>query len=89
LIEAGQPERRHVGTEEFHWMGIERRDDHRPSFVKSARDGTADHRLVAKVESIKIAECDNAPLQMIGDAAGEGKPLHSRGLYRANQWVGR
>jgi hypothetical protein len=70
-------------------MRVEGCDDHRAPLVERARHRPADHRLVAKVESVEIAECDDVPLEMIGDAAGEGKTLHSRGLYRANQWVGR
>jgi hypothetical protein len=28
------------------------------------------------MEAVEIAECDDAPLQLVGDAAGEGQPLH-------------
>jgi hypothetical protein len=31
------------------------------------------------MESVEIAEREDAPLEMVGDPAGEGKPLHSRG----------
>jgi hypothetical protein len=31
------------------------------------------------VETVEIAERDDAPLQAVGDAAGEGEALHSLG----------
>ena len=57
-------------------MRIEGGDDHRPPLVESALDRAADHRLVAEVEAVEIAERDDAPLQGFGDAAGEGQALH-------------
>ena len=51
----------------------------RPPLVEGARDRAPDHRLVAEVESVEIAECDDAPLKVVGDAAGEGEALHWRG----------
>ena len=77
LVERRQPEWRHLGLEELDRVRIEGGDDHRPALVKCARDRAADHRLVAEMESVEIAEGDDAPLELIGDAAGEGEPLHS------------
>ena len=76
LVEGGQAERRNLGLEEAHRVRVEGGDDHRPPLVKCARDGAADHRLVAEMESVEIAECDDAPLETVGDAAGEGQALH-------------
>jgi hypothetical protein len=44
---------------------------------------------MAEMEAVEIAEGDDAPLKIVGDAAVEGEALHWRGLYRPNQWVGR
>ena len=63
LVERGQAERRHVGLEEADRVRVEGRDDHRPPLVEGARDRAADHRLVAEVESVEIAERDDAPLE--------------------------
>jgi len=82
LVERGQAEGRHAGPEELHGMRIERRGDHRPPLVEGARDGAARHRLVAEVKTVEIAERDDAPLETVGDSAGEGEPLHCPGLYR-------
>ena len=76
LVESRQPERRHLGLEEPDRMRVEGGDDHLPPLVEAARDGAAHHCLVAEVESVEIAECDDAPLEVIGDSAGEGEPLH-------------
>ena len=43
---------------------------------KARCDGPPDHRLVAEMESVEIAEGDDAPLEVVGDAAVEGKALH-------------
>jgi hypothetical protein len=57
-------------------MRIEGGDDHRPPLVEGARHGAADHRLVAEVEAIEIAECDDASPEVLGDAAVKGEALH-------------
>jgi hypothetical protein len=72
LIERGQPERRQVGFKESDWMRVECGGYDRPSLVKRARNGTSHHRLVAEMKSVKIAEGDDAPPEIVGDAAGEG-----------------
>ena len=66
LVERGQAEGRHVRLEEAHRVRVEGGDDHRPPLVEGARDRPADHRLVAEVESVEIAERDDAPLEMLG-----------------------
>ena len=63
LVEAGQPERRRVGLEVAHRMRVEGGDDHRPPLVRAARDRAADHRLVAEVEAVEIAERDDRSAQ--------------------------
>ncbi len=78
LIERHQAEGRDVGLEEADRVRVEGGDDDRPPLMEAARDRAAHHRLVAEVESVEIAERENAPLQLIGDPAGEGKPLHWR-----------
>ena len=83
LVERGQPERRHVGLEVADRVRVEGRDDHRPPLVEAARDRPPDHRLVAEVEAVEIAERDDAPLEVVGDAAVEGQPLHCGGLIGA------
>ena len=65
LVERGQPERRDVGLEEAHRVRIEGRDQSRPALGAGARDGAADHRLVAGVKSIEIAERDDAAAQAL------------------------
>ena len=55
---------------------VEGGDDGRPPLVEAARQGPRHHRLVAEMESIEVAEGDDASPQGLGDAAGEGQPLH-------------
>ena len=85
LVERGQAERRHVGLEVTHRMRVEGGDDHRPPLVKAARDRPPDHRLVAEVEAVEIAEGDDAALEVVGNTAVEGQPLH----WAAAALVGR
>ena len=79
LVEAGQAERREVGLEEAHRMRVEGRDDHRPPLVMAAGDRSADHRLVAQVEAVEIAERDDCAAEAIGYGLVEGQPLHCAG----------
>ena len=84
LVERGQPERRHVGLEKAHRVRVEGGDDHRPPLVEAALDRAPDHRLVAEMEAVEIAERDDASPKPVGDSAGEGKALHwPRGLCSA------
>ena len=57
-------------------MRVEGGDDHRPPLMERARDSAGDHRLVAEVESVEIAEGEDAPLEALGNAPGEGQALH-------------
>ena len=72
LVEAGQAERRHVGLEEAHRVRVEGGDDHRAPLVVAAGDGAADHRLVAEVEAVEIAERDDCSAQARRGSAGRG-----------------
>ncbi len=51
-------------------MGVEGGDDRRAALVEGALDRSPDHRLVAKVKAVEIAECDDASPELVGDAAG-------------------
>jgi hypothetical protein len=50
-------------------MRLEGGDDRRAALVEGPRHRPSDHRLVAEMESVEIAEGDDAPLEIIGDAA--------------------
>jgi len=76
LVERSKPKRRDVRAEVTDRMRLERRDDYRAALMEGALDGAVHHRLVAEMETVEIAECDDAPLQIVGDAAGESEPLH-------------
>jgi hypothetical protein len=76
LVERGQPERRQVRLEKADGMGFEGGDDRGSPLVKSPLDRSPDHRLVAEMEAVEIAERDDASPQVVGDAAGEGQALH-------------
>ena len=65
LVERGQPERRRVGPEIAHRVRIEGRDDRRPP-LGARCDRAADHRLVAEVEAVEIAERDDASPEASG-----------------------
>jgi hypothetical protein len=60
LLQRGQPEPKRVRAEIAHRMGIEGRDQHRPVVGAGARGGAGQHRLVALVETVEIAERDDA-----------------------------
>ena len=76
LVEAGQPERRDIGLEQPHRVGVEGGDDDRPPLVEPARDRPPDHRLVAEMEAVEIAEGEDAAPELFRDSAVEGQPLH-------------
>ena len=76
LVERGQAERRQVGLEKADGVGVEGGDDDRPPLVEAALDRSPDHRLVAEMKSVEIAERDDASPEVVGDAAGEGQALH-------------
>jgi hypothetical protein len=79
LVERGEAKRRQVGLEEADRMRVEGGDNYRPPLVEGAGDGAPHDRLVAEMESVEIAERDDAPLKVVGDPAVEGEPLHCRG----------
>ena len=76
LLERRQAEWRHIGLEEAHRVRVEGGDDHRAALMKAALDRAPDHRLVAEMKAIEIAERDDASPQAFGDAAGECQALH-------------
>ena len=76
LVEAGQPERCGVGLEMAHGMRIEGGDDHRASLMRAALHRAADHRLMAKVKAVKIAQRDDCAPARVRDRAIEGQALH-------------
>ena len=66
-----------------HRMRIEGGDDDRPALVRAALHGAADHRLVAEVKAVEIAERDDRAAKGVGDRLVEGQALHGRrGLAR-------
>ena len=80
LVEGGQAKGRRVGLEMAHRVRIEGRDHHRAALVKAARDRPPDHRLVAQMKAVEIAERDDAAAECFGDRLVEGQALHRRGL---------
>ena len=66
LIKRGQPERWRIRRKIAHRVGIEGRDDGRPAFGFCLRDRFASNGLMAKMESIEIAERRDAAAQRIG-----------------------
>ena len=58
-------------------MRIEGRDDHRPALVRAARHRSPDHRLVAEVEAVEIAQRHDRAAQGFGDRLVEGQALHA------------
>jgi hypothetical protein len=62
-------------------MGIEGGDQGRTPFAACALDGTADHRLVPDVESVEIAERDDAAAKPLRNRRAAVQPLHAA-FYR-------
>ena len=77
LFERGQAERRGIGLEVTHWMRIERRNDRRPAFCARPANRFSRHRLVAKVEAIKIAQCDDRATQAFGQRLAVVEKSHA------------
>ena len=66
-------------------MRIEGRNDHRPSLVRSALDRSPDHRLVAEVEAVEIAQRNNGAAHGVGDRLIVGQALQlGQGLTGLN-----
>ena len=76
LVEARQAEGGHVGLEVGDRVRIEGGDDRRPPLMEGALHRPPDHCLVAEMESVEVAEGDDAPREAVGDAAVEGQALH-------------
>ena len=79
LVERGQPERRRVGPEVAHRMRVEGRDDHRPPLVRAALHRAPDHRLVAEVEAVEIAQRDDRAAKLLRDRLVVEQALHQIG----------
>ncbi len=76
LVERGQPEGRGVGLEVAHGMRVEGGDDYRPPLVRAALHRPPDHRLVAEMEAIEIAQRDDRAAQGIRDRLVVEQALH-------------
>ena len=72
---------RRFGRKIAHRMRIEGRDQRRPALDAGAIDGAADHRLVAEVKSVEIAERDDAAAKMGRNRRAPIQALHRDG-YR-------
>jgi hypothetical protein len=80
LRNGGEQERRGVGPEQPRGMRIEGRDQRRPALGARPLDRPADHRLMADMETVEIAERhDRAPCEG-GNHLVPGKPYHGRAL---------
>ena len=62
-----------------HWMGLEGGDDDRAPFVRAALHGAIDHRLMAQMEAVEIAQREDRTAQFFGDRLVEGQALHRDG----------
>ena len=60
-------------------MRVEGGDDHRPPLVRAALHRPPDHRLVAEVEAVEIAERDDRAAKRVGDRLVEAQALHACG----------
>ncbi len=86
LVERRQPKWRHVRPEEPDGVRIEGGDDDRPALVETERDRPVHHGLMAKMESVEVAEREHASAKLFGHAVVEGEPLHDeRGCIGARQ----
>ncbi len=61
-------------------MRLEGGDDYRPALVETHRDRAADHRLVAEVEAVEIAERDHAPAKAVRQGLAVRQALHRSGV---------
>ena len=80
LVEIGQAEGRQIGPEEARRVRIEGRDQGRPALGPRARDGAADHRLVAGMKSVEIAERDDAAAKRGRNRRAPVQALHGARL---------
>ena len=59
-----------------HRMRIEGRDDHRPPLMRAALHRSPDHRLVAEVKAVEIAQRDDRAAQGFRDWLVVEQALH-------------
>ena len=78
LVEGRETEGRHLWLEMAHWVRVESGDDHRPPKVEAERNRPADHRLVAEMEAVEIAERDDRAAKLFRDRLVVVQPLHWR-----------
>ena len=71
--------RRQPGLEKALRMGVEGGDDRRSALVEGALDRAADHRLMATVEAVEIAQRDDRAAERFGYRRGEAQALHRIG----------
>ena len=76
LVGRRQRERRGLGPEDARRVGVERRDQRRAPCRPRGRQRRADHRLVAPVEAVEIAQRDDPAGQVRGHGRPLGDPLH-------------
>ena len=80
LVERGQAEGGCIGAEMADRVGIEGRDERGATLGLCPGDRAPDHRLVAEMESVEIAERDDSAGKMRGDRSAPVEPLHGVGL---------
>lgn len=76
LLDRGEQEGGHVGAEEMARMRIEGRDDRRTPFLPRPCDGAPDHRLMAGVETVEIAEGDHPAAKRRRERCLASQSLH-------------
>src|SRR5258708_705767 len=68
-----------------HRVRVERGDDHRPPFMRPTLHRPPDHRLMARVEAVEIAQRDDRATQRIRDRLVMEQALHlGQGLAGLN-----
>ena len=67
LVQRRQPERRQIGLEKPHRVGIKGCDDGRPALFPRPAQRLAGNRLMAKVKTVKIAQRDYSTAQVALD----------------------
>ena len=67
LVQRRQPERRDIGLEESHRMGVECRDNRRANLFPGPAQRLAGHRLMAEMKAVKIAQRNDRAAQVALD----------------------
>jgi len=80
LFQCRQPERRHTGAEKFDRVRIESGDDAGAALCLRPADRGARHRLMAKVEPVKIAQRNHRAAQGVGHRITVIEPAHQAAL---------